>query len=65
MLLDNALAMPAPAAIAAKVIELPRQCVALCGDGAYDEPWSRTAVRIKPHIVVVVLNDSGYGQGSR
>ena len=48
---------------AAKVIEPSRQCVALCGDGGFmmNSQELETAVRMKLHIVVVVLNDSGYG----
>ena len=66
VLLDNALATMGaglPAAIAAKVIEPSRQCVALCGDGGFmmNSQELETAVRMKLHIVVVVLNDSGYG----
>ena len=52
MLLDNALATMGaglPAAIAAKVIEPSRQCVALCGDGGFmmNSQELETAVRMK------------------
>ena len=45
------------------MIEPSRQCVALCGDGGFmmNSQGLETAVRMKLHIVVVVLNDSGYG----
>jgi len=58
VLLDNALATMGaglPSAIAAKLIKPNRQVVALCGDGGFMMNSQEL------HVVVVILNDSGYG----
>lgn len=66
ILLDNALATMGaglPSAIAAKLIHPEVSVVAICGDGGFmmNSQELETAVRLKLHITVLVLNDSGYG----
>ncbi len=66
LLLDNALATMGagfPAAIGAKLVHPERQVVAVCGDGGFmmNSQELETAVRLKLHIVVIILRDNGYG----
>ncbi len=66
LLLDNALATMGaglPSAIAAKLVHPDRKVVAVCGDGGFmmNSQELETAVRLGLDLVVVVLNDSGYG----
>lgn len=66
LLLDNALAAMGaglPAAIAAKLLYPERQVVAVCGDGGFmmNSQEMETAVRLKLHLVVIILRDNGYG----
>ena len=66
VLLDNALATMGaglPAAMAAKIVYPDRFVMAVCGDGGFlmNEQDIETAVRLKLDLVVLLLNDSGYG----
>lgn len=66
LLLDNALATMGaglPVAIAAKLLYPQRQVVAVCGDGGFmmNSQEMETALRLKLHLVVIVLRDNGYG----
>ncbi len=66
VLLDNALATMGaglPGAIAAKLVYPERAVVALCGDGGFmmNSQELETAVRLKLNLVIVILNDNGYG----
>jgi acetolactate synthase-1/2/3 large subunit len=66
LLLDNALASMGaglPVAIAAKLLYPQRPVVAVCGDGGFmmNSQEMETAIRLKLHLVVVVLRDDGYG----
>ncbi|MBU0665593.1 MAG: acetolactate synthase large subunit [Proteobacteria bacterium] len=66
LLLDNALASMGaglPVAIAAKLLYPERQVVAVCGDGGFmmNSQEMETAIRLKLHLVVIVLRDNGYG----
>jgi len=66
VLLDNALATMGaglPAAIAAKLVKPHRNIVAVCGDGGFmmNSQELETAVRLKLDLIVIILNDSGYG----
>lgn len=66
VLLDNALATMGtglPSAIAAKLVHPQRKVVAVCGDGGFmmNSQEMETAVRLGLDLVVVVLNDNGYG----
>jgi acetolactate synthase-1/2/3 large subunit len=66
LLLDNALATMGaglPSAIAAKLIHPRTKVMAVCGDGGFmmNSQELETAVRLGLNLVVVVLNDSGYG----
>ncbi|MFQ5589094.1 MAG: acetolactate synthase large subunit [Nitrospiria bacterium] len=66
VLLDNALATMGaglPVAIAAKLVHPDRQVVAVCGDGGFmmNSQEMETAVRLKLHLVVVILRDNAYG----
>lgn len=66
VLLDNALATMGaglPAAIAAKLVCPDTKVVAVCGDGGFmmNSQELETAVRLGVDIVVIILNDSGYG----
>ncbi len=66
MLLDNALATMGaglPVAIAAKLLEPDRQVLAICGDGGFmmNSQEMETAVRLKLHLIVIILRDNAYG----
>lgn len=66
LLLDNALATMGaglPAAITAKLIHPEKQVIAVCGDGGFmmNSQELETAVRLKLHLVIVILRDDGYG----
>ena len=66
LLLDNALASMGaglPVAIAAKLLYPERQVVAVCGDGGFmmNSQEMETAIRLKLHLVVIILCDNGYG----
>ncbi len=65
-LLDNALATMGaglPSAMAAKLLFPEKKVVALCGDGGFmmNSQEIETALRLGLDLVVVILNDSGYG----
>ena len=66
LLLDNALATMGaglPAAMGAQIVHPDRFVMAICGDGGFlmNEQDIETAVRLKLNLVVLILNDSGYG----
>lgn len=66
VLLDNALATMGaglPSAMAAKMVKPHRNIVAICGDGGFmmNSQELETAVRLKLDLIVLILNDSGYG----
>nr|ALV85580.1 thiamine pyrophosphate enzyme N-terminal TPP binding domain protein [uncultured bacterium pA1] len=66
LLLDNALASMGaglPSAIAAKIVSPGRKVVAICGDGGFmmNSQEMETAVRLGLDLVVIVLNDGGFG----
>jgi acetolactate synthase I/II/III large subunit len=66
VLLDNALATMGaglPSAMAAKIVFPERKVVAICGDGGFmmNSQELETAVRLGLDLVVLILNDSGYG----
>ncbi len=66
MLLDNALATMGAGlsgAMMAKMLYPDIQVVAVCGDGGFmmNSQELETAVRLKLHIVVIILNDNAYG----
>jgi acetolactate synthase-1/2/3 large subunit len=66
VLLDNALASMGaglPAAMAAQLVHPDRFVMAVCGDGGFlmNDQDLETAVRLKLNLVVLILNDSGYG----
>lgn len=66
LLLDNALATMGaglPTAIAAKLVAPQQTVVAVCGDGGFmmNSQELITAVALKLHITVLVLNDNCYG----
>lgn len=66
VLLDNALATMGaglPSAIAAKLIFPKRKVMAICGDGGFmmNSQELETALRLGLDLVVVILNDHGYG----
>lgn len=66
LLLDNALATMGagfPAAISAKLVYPEKQVIAVCGDGGFmmNSQEIETAVRLKLHIVIIILRDNGYG----
>ncbi|HAS15719.1 MAG TPA: acetolactate synthase large subunit, partial [Idiomarina abyssalis] len=66
VLLDNALASMGaglPSAMAAKLVNPEKKVMAICGDGGFmmNSQELETAVRMGLDIVVVILNDSGYG----
>ena len=66
VLLDNALATMGAglsAGMAAKMIEPDKPVVVVAGDGGFimGLPDLETAVRLKLDLVIVIVNDSGYG----
>jgi len=66
LLLDNALATMGaglPSAMLAKLINPNKKVISVCGDGGFmmNSQEIETAVRLNLNIVVVILNDSGYG----
>lgn len=66
ILLDNALATMGaglPSAMGAKLVHPDKAIVAIAGDGGFmmNSQDLETAVREKMHIVILILNDSGYG----
>ncbi|MCF7764138.1 MAG: acetolactate synthase large subunit [Verrucomicrobia bacterium] len=66
VLLDNALATMGaglPSAMAAKIVHPDCPVLAICGDGGFmmNSQEIETAVRLKLDLIVVILNDSGYG----
>ena len=66
VLLDNALATMGaglPSAMAAKLVHEDEMVTAICGDGGFmmNSQELETAVRLKLHLVVVILCDNAYG----
>ncbi|MFV1957396.1 MAG: thiamine pyrophosphate-dependent enzyme, partial [bacterium] len=66
VLLDNALATMGAglsSAMAVKLVHPERDVVAICGDGGFmmNSQELETAVRLRLHLVVLILRDSGYG----
>lgn len=66
LLVDNALATMGaglPSAIAAKIISPLRKVIAVCGDGGFmmNSQELETAVRLQLDLVILVLNDNGFG----
>lgn len=66
ILLDNALATMGaglPSAIAAKIVEPDKKVVAVAGDGGFmmNSQELETAVRLGLDLVIIILNDNGYG----
>lgn len=66
LLLDNALATMGaglPSAMAAKLVHPDRPVIAVVGDGGFmmNSQELETAVRLKLHLVVVILRDDAYG----
>lgn len=66
VLLDNALATMGaglPSAMAAKLVNPDKKVMAICGDGGFmmNSQEIETAVRFGLNLVVLILNDSGYG----
>ncbi len=66
LLLDNALATMGaglPAGIVAKMINKDKKVLVVAGDGGFmmNVAELETAVRLKLDLVVLILNDSGYG----
>lgn len=66
LLLDNALATMGagfPSAMAAKLLHPDRKVVSVNGDGGFmmNSQEMETAVRLRLDLVVIILNDSGYG----
>lgn len=66
VLLDNALATMGaglPSAMAAHLVYPDRKIMAICGDGGFmlNSQELETAVRLKMHLVVLVLKDNSYG----
>jgi len=66
VLLDNALATMGAglsSAMAVKLVYPERDVVAICGDGGFmmNSQELETAVRLRLHIVVLILRDDGYG----
>jgi len=66
LLLDNALATMGaglPSAMLAKLINPYKKVISVCGDGGFmmNSQEIETAVRLNLNIVVIILNDSGYG----
>ncbi|MEH6575722.1 MAG: acetolactate synthase large subunit [Amphritea sp.] len=66
VLLDNALATMGaglPSAMAARLVYPDRPVIAICGDGGFmmNSQELETAVRLKQHIIVLILRDDAYG----
>ena len=66
VLLDNALATMGaglPSAIMAAMLYPKRRVLAVCGDGGFmmNSQELETAVRLKLNLVVLILDDNGYG----
>ncbi|MBP9762298.1 acetolactate synthase large subunit [Patescibacteria group bacterium] len=66
LLLDNALATMGaglPSAMAAAMLYPERKVLAVCGDGGFmmNSQELETAVRLGLHLVILILNDNGYG----
>jgi acetolactate synthase-1/2/3 large subunit len=66
VLLDNALATMGaglPSALAAKLVYPDKAVITVCGDGGFmmNSQELETAVRLKLHIVVIILRDDAYG----
>ncbi|WP_339899742.1 acetolactate synthase large subunit [Paraglaciecola polaris] len=66
LLLDNALATMGaglPSAMAAKIVHPDKPVLTVCGDGGFmmNSQELETAVRLKLHIVVIILRDDAYG----
>jgi len=66
ILLDNSLATMGAglsAAMASKIINPDKNVMAICGDGGFmmNSQELETAVRLKLHIVVLIINDHAYG----
>ena len=66
VLLDNALATMGaglPSAMAAKLVHPKRKVMAICGDGGFmmNSQEIETAIRMELDLVVLILNDEGYG----
>ncbi|MFC2075532.1 acetolactate synthase large subunit [candidate division KSB1 bacterium] len=66
VLLDNALASMGtglPSAIAAKLVHPDRKVLAICGDGGFmmNSQELETALRLDLPVVVLILNDNGFG----
>jgi acetolactate synthase I/II/III large subunit len=66
VLLDNALATMGaglPSAIAAALLNPEKKVVAVCGDGGFlmNSQELETALRLRVHLVVLILRDDGYG----
>ncbi|MFT5276666.1 MAG: acetolactate synthase-1/2/3 large subunit [Glaciecola sp.] len=66
LLLDNALATMGaglPSAMAAKLVNPDKAVITVCGDGGFmmNSQELETAVRLKLHIVVIILRDDAYG----
>ncbi|MFQ3249211.1 acetolactate synthase large subunit [Glaciecola sp.] len=66
LLLDNALATMGaglPSALAAKLVYPEKAVLTVCGDGGFmmNSQELETAVRLKLHVVVVILRDDAYG----
>lgn len=66
LLLDNALATMGaglPSAMAAALLYPDRKILAVCGDGGFlmNSQEMETAVRLRLHVVILLLNDNGYG----
>lgn len=66
LLLDNALATMGaglPSAMAAKLVFPHKKVVAVCGDGGFmmNSQDLETAIRMGLDMVIIILNDNGYG----
>jgi acetolactate synthase I/II/III large subunit len=66
LLLDNALATMGaglPSAMMAAMLHPDRRVLAVCGDGGFmmNSQELETAVRLKLNLVVLILDDNGYG----
>jgi acetolactate synthase I/II/III large subunit len=66
ILLDNALGTMGaglPSAMAAKIVHPDKKVLAVCGDGGFmmNSQEIETAVRLGLNVVVLILNDNGYG----